>query len=57
MNEEEGATVSAASALGKPAPWPKDAVDQVRAVADLLATSVVPLPVDDICDHFIARGA
>src|SRR5690606_14782899 len=40
----------------KPAPWPKDTVDQVRAVADLLAASPVPLSIDEIGSRFTARG-
>ena len=40
----------------KPAPWPKDTVEQVRAVADLLAASPVPLSIDDIAARFTARG-
>ena len=40
----------------KPAPWPKDTVEQVRAVADLLAASPVPLSIDDIAACFTARG-
>ena len=41
----------------KPQPWPKDAVDQVRAVADLLSASPVPLSQNDIAARFTARGA
>ncbi|SKA26858.1 hypothetical protein [Novilysobacter spongiicola] len=40
----------------KPQPWPKDTVDQVRAVADLLAASPVPLSIDEIGARFTARG-
>jgi hypothetical protein len=40
----------------KPQPWPKDTVDQVRAVADILATSPVPLSLDEIAARFTARG-
>ena len=40
----------------KPLPWPKDAVDQVRAVADVLTASPVPLSVDEIGTRFSARG-
>ncbi|QDW67829.1 class I SAM-dependent DNA methyltransferase [Luteimonas granuli] len=40
----------------KPLPWPKDTVDQVRAVADLLAASPVPLSIDEIATRFTARG-
>jgi hypothetical protein len=41
----------------KLAPWPKDAVEQVRAVADTLVTSTAPLSIDDIAARFTARGA
>ena len=40
----------------KPLPWPKDAVDQVRAVADALTASPVPLNVDEVGTRFTARG-
>ena len=55
------AAAGAANAQGerganKPAPWPKDAIDQVRAVADLLAASATPLSIDDIAARFSARG-
>ncbi len=40
----------------KPQAWPKDAVEQVRAVANLLATSPLPLSLDDIGLRFSARG-
>jgi len=47
--------ILAAPAL-KPTPWPKDAVDQVRAVASLLAESRTALSLDDIAARFTARG-
>ncbi|PBJ82480.1 hypothetical protein CMZ84_09940 [Lysobacteraceae bacterium NML93-0399] len=43
-------------AAAKPLPWPKDTVDQVRAVADVIASSPVPLTVDAIAARFTARG-
>lgn len=46
----------ALAAPAKPQQWPKDAVEQVRAVADLLAASPVPLSLDDIGQRFTARG-
>ncbi len=49
-------TGDAAMSAGKPQPWPKDAVEQVRAVADLLATSPVPLTLEEIGARFTARG-
>jgi hypothetical protein len=48
---------AAASAVAiKPKPWPKDAVDQVRAVAELLSQSRSALSLDDIAARFTARG-
>ncbi|MDH7451676.1 class I SAM-dependent DNA methyltransferase [Luteimonas composti] len=47
---------AAPAAAVKPQPWPKDTVEQVRAVADLLAASPVPLSIDDIAARFTARG-
>jgi len=43
-------------ASAKPMPWPKDAVDQVRAVAELLASSPVALTLDEVAARFTARG-
>lgn len=40
----------------KPRPWPQDAVEQVRAVAELLAASPAPLSVEEIGKRFTARG-
>ncbi|MHB8913288.1 MAG: class I SAM-dependent DNA methyltransferase, partial [Lysobacter sp.] len=54
-DDTEQAAATAALAF-KPQPWPKDAVDQVRAVADLLSASPVPLSQDDIAARFTARG-
>jgi hypothetical protein len=52
--DEDAATAAAAQA--KPKPWPKDPVGQVRAVAELLAASPVPMSLDDIAGRFTARG-
>ncbi len=41
----------------KPVPWPKDTVDQIRAIADLLAASPTALTLDDIAARFSSRGA
>lgn len=41
---------------GKATPWPKNTVDQVRAVADLLVSSPAPLSLEDIGSRFSARG-
>ncbi|MBX3712939.1 MAG: class I SAM-dependent DNA methyltransferase [Lysobacter sp.] len=51
--DDAPATVAPAA---KPQPWPKDAVAQVRAIADLLAASPAPLSLDDIAARFTARG-
>ncbi|MFZ7096092.1 class I SAM-dependent DNA methyltransferase [Luteimonas dalianensis] len=44
-------------AADKPKPWPKDTVEQVRAVADVLAASPAPLSVDEISAKFTGRGS
>lgn len=49
-------TAPAVAVAAKPQPWPKDAVAQVRAVADVLAGSPVALSLDDIAARFTARG-
>jgi hypothetical protein len=40
----------------KPKAWPKDPLDQVRAVANILSASPVSLSVADITSRFTARG-
>lgn len=47
---------SALSASGRPIPWPKDPLEQVRAVADALSSSPAPLSIDDVAARFTARG-
>lgn len=54
-DDAEGAEPQVAIAE-KPKPWPKDPVDQVRAVADVLAASPVPLSTAEIAARFTARG-
>jgi hypothetical protein len=54
--EVEGDESAELVVTAKPSPWPKDAVDQVRVVADLLAASPVPLSIDEIAGRFTARG-
>ena len=44
------------TAIAKAAPWPKHTVEQVRAVADTLAASAIPLSIDDIANRFSGRG-
>lgn len=56
-DQPEGiAATKASSSSGKPAAWPKDTVEQVRAVSEVLATSVAPLSLDDIAARFTSRG-
>ena len=55
METVEAETFSAA-VIGKPLPWPKDAVQQVRAVADVLAASPLALSADDIAARFTSKG-
>lgn len=47
---------TAAAATAKPQPWPKAAVAQVRAVADAIAASPLPLSLDELAARFSARG-
>lgn len=56
VDDDAPAEVIAPAAGSKPQPWPKDTVDQVRAVADVIANSPVPLTLDDIAARFTARG-
>jgi hypothetical protein len=49
-------TPAVVAPAAKPQPWPKDAVAQVRAIADVLAASPAPLSLDDIAARFTARG-
>jgi len=53
---EDDEPITAPLATAKPHPWPKDTVEQVRAVADLLTASPVALTLDDIAARFTARG-
>lgn len=43
-------------AIAKATRWPTDAVEQVCAVAELLASSQVPLSIDEIGSRFTAVG-
>lgn len=54
--EEAIVAAVAVQAGNKPKPWPRDAVEQVRAVAEVLAGSAHPLSVDDVAARFTARG-
>ena len=44
------------SNAAKPLPWPRDAVEQVRAIADLLAAYPGPITLEQIGNRFTARG-
>lgn len=55
-NSDPDEPALAATPTDKPKPWPKDPTEQVRAVADLLAASPVPMTLDDIGNRFTARG-
>jgi hypothetical protein len=53
---EDSGELTTAAAKSKTKPWPKDPLDQVRAVADVLSASPAPLSVDDITTRFSSRG-
>jgi hypothetical protein len=57
QTDTDEATTTKPAVATKPLPWPKDAVDQVRAVANILAASPQPLTIDDIAARFTSRGA
>lgn len=54
--QDDDTAVDTAPPAVKPQPWPKDAIEQVRAVADVLAASPQPLAIDDIAARFSGRG-
>ena len=53
---EEIVEAAASTPNTRPKAWPKDPLDQVRAVADLLSASRAPLGVDDVTARFTSRG-
>ncbi len=55
--EEADTGTVAAKPDSKPLPWPKDPVEQVRAVAAVLAASAMPLSADDLASRFSSRGS
>lgn len=55
--DETETAASALIAASKPRPWPKDAIEQVRAVTDVLAIGLTPLSLEDIAARFTARGS
>ena len=52
-SEPSVATVATATTR---TPWPKDLTDQVRAIADTLASAPAPLSEADLADRFTGRG-
>jgi hypothetical protein len=56
VRDDQPAALTGKATTAKPLPWPKDAVAQVRAVADALSASSLPLSIDDIAARFTARG-
>jgi hypothetical protein len=54
--EEPETATPAPTAPATRLPWPKDITDQIRAVAQVLASSPAPLTEDAIATHFTARG-
>lgn len=57
-SDEDAATDSATPSITplKAQPWPRDTVDQIRAIADLLLAAPAPLTLDQIAAHFSSRG-
>ncbi|WP_373488160.1 DNA methyltransferase, partial [Blastomonas sp.] len=53
---EDDTPATPAPTIAQPIPWPKNTVEQVRAVADLLSASPVPLSLNEIGNSFTARG-
>ena len=54
--DDEEAVVEVKTVSSKPQAWPKDAIEQVRAVADVLAGAPAPLSIEDIGARFSGRG-
>ncbi|WP_395790164.1 class I SAM-dependent DNA methyltransferase [Aquimonas sp.] len=57
-SDEDAAIDSTAPSITplKAQPWPRDTVDQIRAIADLLLAAPTPLTLDQIAAHFSSRG-
>lgn len=55
-DDEAEVVESKSIAATKAIPWPKSTVDQVRAVADILAASTIPMSIDDVANLFSGRG-
>lgn len=56
IDSTEATTAAMPASAGKPRPWPRDTIEQVRAVAGVLAASAAPLSADEIAARFTARG-
>lgn len=56
VEQEPGESMPAAAAKAKRREWPKNPLDQVRAVAEVIAASPTPLSADDITALFSSRG-
>lgn len=54
--DAEEAAPAAALVAAKPVAWPKDPLAQVRAVAEVLSASAVPLDIDQVAARFSGRG-
>ncbi len=54
--EEDDEKTAPPAAAAKPTPWPKDTVQQVRAVADVIAANPAGLSLIEIEARFTARG-
>jgi hypothetical protein len=55
-DDDEAKPTPTATTAAKAQPWPRDTVDQIRAIADLLLAAPAPLTVDQIAAHFTSRG-
>jgi len=55
-SDTETETAAAVIAPTRAKPWPKDAIEQVRAVADALSSSPIPLSVEQLASRFNGRG-
>lgn len=54
--DAEEAAPAAVPAAAKPVAWPKDPLEQVRAVAEVLGASALPLDIDQVAARFSGRG-
>ncbi len=55
-DNDSDAPVAAVAATTTKTPWPKDLTDQVRAVADLLSSAMLPFTEGELADRFTGRG-